>query len=439
MASISRQFRNRLTDLAAAGREFLEHTRLSAKREQSLEQLCDEMMRQKGEASSMALADQLLQQFASADVEQRTSFFTYLLVEQAADADEVTHAIDAYQVEPSLTRLSELRQVLDPPRREVLRTLNTAPNGTLALVQLRAELLDLVSANPALDVVDKDLSYLLQEWFNRGFLELRQIDWQTPAFILEQLIEYEAVHEIQGWDDLRRRLASDRRCFAFFHPAMPDEPLIFVQVALTETMATSIQDLLNQPTPETDETSFRNAIFYSISNCQRGLRGISFGNFLIKHVVEMLATEIPRIDEFVTLSPIPGFNEWLRSALADDGSNLLTDDHRTRLGSLDLQEALQFSESDQHLLRATCALYLVNAKTGQFPSDPVARFHLGNGARLEQINLAADTSDKGMRESCGMLVNYLYDSASVTSNHEAYSNDGEIAMSKTVANLLPSR
>ena len=439
MASISTQFRNRLTDLAAAGREFLELTRLSGKREQSLEQLCDEMMRQKGEASSIALADQLLQQFALADAKQRLSFFTYLLVEQAADATEVNDAIDAYRVEPSLTRLSELRQVLDPPRREVIRTLNTAPNGTLSLVQFRSELLDLVGVNPALDVVDKDLSYLLQEWFNRGFLELRQIDWQTPAFILEQLIEYEAVHEIQGWDDLRRRLASDRRCFAFFHPAMPNEPLIFVQVALAQTMATSIQDLLNQPTPETNESLFRNAIFYSISNCQSGLRGISFGNFLIKHVVEMLAAEIPSIDQFVTLSPIPGFNEWLRSCLSDRDSNVLTDDHLTRLGSLDLEEAHRFSEADKHLLRETCAVYLVNAKTGQFPCDPVARFHLGNGARLEQINLGADTSEKGLRESCGMLVNYLYDSASVTRNHEAYSDHGEIAMSKTVASLLPAR
>ena len=439
MASISTQFRNRLTDLAAAGRDFLELTRLSGKREQSLEQLCDEMMRQKGEASSIALADQLLQQFALADAKQRLSFFTYLLVEQAADATEVNDAIDAYRVEPSLTRLSELRQVLDPPRREVIRTLNTAPNGTLSLVQFRSELLDLVGVNPALDVVDKDLSYLLQEWFNRGFLELRQIDWKTPAFILEQLIEYEAVHEIQGWDDLRRRLASDRRCFAFFHPAMPNEPLIFVQVALAQTMATSIQDLLNQPTPETNESLFRNAIFYSISNCQSGLRGISFGNFLIKHVVEMLAAEIPSIDQFVTLSPIPGFNEWLRSCLSDRDSNVLTDDHLTRLGSLDLEEAHRFSEADKHLLRETCAVYLVNAKTGQFPCDPVARFHLGNGARLEQINLGADTSEKGLRESCGMLVNYLYDSASVTRNHEAYSDHGEIAMSKTVASLLPAR
>ncbi len=204
-------------------------------------------------------------------------------------------------------------------------------------------------------------------------------------------------------------------------------------------MATSIQDLLNQPIPEKNETLFRNAIFYSISNCQRGLRGISFGNFLIKQVVEMLAAEIPSINEFVTLSPIPGFNEWLRSSLSDRDSSLLTENHRTRLENLDLEETHLFSESDKILLREICALYLVKAKTGQFPCDPVARFHLGNGARLEQINLGADTSEKGLRESCGMLVNYLYDSASVTRNHEAYSDRGEIAMSKTVASLLPAR
>jgi malonyl-CoA decarboxylase len=315
----------------------------------------------------------------------------------------------------------------------------TAPGGTGALIAMRSEINARLRGEPELKLLDADLQHLFASWFNRGFLELRRIDWQTPAAVLEKLIAYEAVHEIKGWDDLRRRLAPDRRCFAFFHPALPGEPLIFVEVALVEGLATAVPPLLSQ---DTDEAAARaralradTAIFYSISNCQDGLRGVSFGNFLIKQVVEELHAEFPQLKRFSTLSPVPGFRRWLTQHLADGGdpgAPSLRD-----LGSDGWCHDPAQIELLRPVLMRLCALYLTRQPSPGSRIDLVARFHLGNGARLERINWLGNTAPRAIRESFGIMVNYLYDRDSIEDNHEAFVRDGTIVRSPDVDALMP--
>jgi len=292
--------------------------------------------------------------------------------------------------------------------------------------------------------VDADLVHLLQSWFNRGFLRIERISWKTPALILEKLIQYESVHAIRGWDDLRRRLADDRRCFAFFHPALPDEPLIFVEVALVRGLASSIQDVLSAKVPDRDfEFKPDAAIFYSINNCQPGLAGVSFGNFLIKQVTDSLAEELPTLKYYATLSPIPGFQQWLNEELAAPHSRVeFSESERSALSQLDdpswVKDDLKVQQL-KPLLMYLCAYYLLNAKRGEEPGDAVARFHLRNGARLERIDWLGDLSEKGLRESAGLLVNYLYDRQTVARNHEVYVNDNKIVHSSAIEQLVKKR
>jgi len=295
--------------------------------------------------------------------------------------------------------------------------------------------------HPELLPVDSDIVYLLRLWFNRGFLSMERIDWQSPAAILEKLIAYEAVHEIKGWDDLRRRLASDRRFFAFFHPALPDEPLVFVEVALMQGLTDSIELVLQQDQPSEDSRGLPDtAIFYSISNCQPGLAGVSFGDSLIKNVMDALSAEMPHIKTFSTLSPIPGFRRWLEDAVAQETGDLpLSKPGRQQLERLadpDWHNDEAAASELEPVLLSLCAHYFLNVKRGGEPVDPVARFHLRNGARLERINWRGDCSSKGLLQSAGMLVNYVYDSKSVTQNHEAYLNDGEVIAAPAVQQLL---
>lgn len=301
---------------------------------------------------------------------------------------------------------------------------------------MRETLIGLLKTNRDLEPLNADIQHLLTSWFNRGFLELRHIDWDTSAAILEKLIRYEAVHEIQGWDDLRRRLATDRKCFAFFHPAIPDDPLIFVEVALVHGLADSVQALLAPEIDEKAPETAKTAIFYSISNCQAGLKGISFGNFLIKQVVEELKREFPQLKQFATLSPIPGFMGWLRTrqkSKADDA-----DLAGQVLEGLSQDGWIDDPEKVEALRKPTvalCATYLATCKRGKSPLDPTARFHLGNGAQLERLNWLGDTSIKGLRQAGGMMVNYAYHLDDIEKNHEALMNDGKIATSKSVAQL----
>ncbi len=347
----------------------------------------------------------------------------------------------------------ELRAALEAPRVRLLTQFNALPDGVKFLVDLRAELLRFGKNDPALRGLEADLKRVLASWFDVGFLELRRITWRSPAALLEKLIVYEAVHEIRGWTDLKNRLDSDRRCYAFFHPRMPDEPLIFVEIALVSGMAANVDRLLDENSPVEDPNAADAAIFYSISNAQKGLAGISFGGFLIKRVVDDLAREFKNLKTFATLSPIPGFLAWLRPKLEAEGDALLTEAERKALaeavpaggqGSL-LAQALavpQWHQQDplcnamKGPLTRLCANYLVNAKRGNRALDPVAHFHLRNGARMERINWLGDTSAKGLRQSAGLMINYLYKLDSIETNHEAYSGEGKIACSSAVRALL---
>jgi len=364
------------------------------------------LLRLRGETAAQALAIQLVKRIVDLDEAGHATLFQFLLDELGPDTKQVDAAIASYQASPSQSTVADLAEAAESERLRLFRLMNTAPGGISCLLGLRAALLSVRREQPEFEPIERDLAHLLRSWFNRGFLELRQLDWRTPAHVLEKLIQYEAVHEIHGWSDLQRRLAPDRRSFGFFHPSLPDEPIIFVEVALTEGMASSIQTVLNTP-PVEIESAVDSAIFYSITNCQRGLSGISFGNFLIKHVTQRLQAELPQLSTFATLSPIPGFRKW-----ADEQD--------------------QVDPTDPASLEAACAEFLLGARRRSLPADPVARFHLRNGARLERINIDGDTSDKGMSESYGVLVNYRYSGQDLEANHEALVIDGVVVASADV-------
>jgi malonyl-CoA decarboxylase len=366
----------------------------------------------RAEVSGMKLAAAALARWRVADDAERAAFFRYLCDEMDLDPGAVRAATDAYEIERSTESLRALLAAAEPPRQELLRRLNQATGGTADLVAMRVALLAAAKAEPGLARVDLDFRHLFASWFNRGFLVLRRIDWDSPAALLERLIAYEAVHEIQSWDDLRRRVAPpDRRCFAFFHPALPDDPLIFVQVALTQGIPGAIAPILAEERTPLPPAQADTAVFYSISNCQAGLRGISFGNSLIKQVLEVLAAELPQLGTFVTLSPIPGLARWMEEEGID-------------------------APDDPAALRALAARYLLEAKApdGQ-PRDPVARFHLDNGAEVHALHAGADLSPRGRAQSHGAMVNYRYDPARVEDNHETYAKAHEIVAAREVRAL----
>lgn len=399
--------------------------------------LCDGLLSGRGEASGTAIARQILDGYRALDNDGRIGFFEALARNYGPDADRLTKALDAWRDAQDGADAADLHFASEPRRQELFRRLNRAHGATHQLVSMRADLLDLRTGRKDLATLDRDLVHLLSSWFNRGFLVLRRIDWSTPAIVLEKVIRYEAVHEIRGWNDLRRRIDPvDRRCYAFFHPALNDEPLIFVEVALTEAIPGAIAPLLDADRPPIAIDRTRTAVFYSISNCQRGLAGISFGNFLIKQVVEELRRELPKLENFVTLSPVPGFMDWLTSA-----TDLpVTDEERALLAVLDQPDWINDAATAQQMravIEPLAAYYFLKAKTPRgLPIDSVARFHLGNGARLERIDWQGDLSPKGLRESAGVMVNYLYRLDDIEKNHEAFANQGEIAASSAVKKLL---
>jgi malonyl-CoA decarboxylase len=404
-----------------------------------VKQLAAILLSERSEASGAQVARELHHVLRALDPDDRRSFQRYLATEFQPDKAALRAAAERYLADGTPEAAAALAQAADPPRQELLRRMNIAPGGTGALIVMRSEINARLRGEPELKLLDADLQHLFASWFNRGFLELRRIDWQTPAAVLEKLIAYEAVHEIKGWDDLRRRLAPDRRCFAFFHPALPGEPLIFVEVALVEGLATAVPPLLSQ---DTDEAAARaralradTAIFYSISNCQDGLRGVSFGNFLIKQVVEELQAEFPQLKRFSTLSPVPGFRRWLMQRLAEG-----SDPDTALLPELERDgwwHDLAQSEKLRPALMRLCALYLTRQPSPGSRVDPVARFHLGNGARLERINWLGNAARRAIQESFGIMVNYLYDHDSIEDNHEAFVRDGTIVRSPDVDALMP--
>lgn len=379
----------------------------------SISDLCLSLLSEVTEASGLQLSGIILDKYEKLDKEGRLEFFSFLNEDLDLNPELLKNLATKYQKTQSSEIFIKLSQASEPRRKELFRRLNHAPGATAELVKMRKHLLALLKENPSFARTDFDFIHLLRSWFNRGFLVLRQITWETPASILEKLVEYEAVHAIENLEDLRRRvLPKDRRCFAFFHPSMPDEPLIFVEVALTHGVANSIQDVLSETREEIDIQDADSAIFYSISNCQEGLLGISFGNSLIKQVVQDLSRELPNLKTFVTLSPIPGLSKWIE------------------------KNELQTISQDQTKLKQLAANYLLEAKQSNGdPIDPVAKFHLGNGAVIHQINIDADLSAKGLFQSYGVMVNYLYDPLKISHNGELFSKEGQIAASSAVKSL----
>ncbi len=427
--------------LTERGRNLLRRRASATVAAPDLATLGDLLLSRRGEASGVGLARALVAAFEVAAPSERLAFLALLGERFGPDEAAVTAAIEAVrQGEPNA--IETLHAASEPRRQELLRRLNLAPGGTAALVRMREELLTHLRDNPELRAVDADFSRLFTSWFNRGFLVLRHIDWTTPAHILEKVIRYEAVHAIRNWDDLRNRLQPvDRRCYGFFHPQLIDEPLIFVEVALTEAIPGNVAGLLDLDRQPIEAERATTAVFYSISNTQKGLAGISFGNFLIKQVVENLKAELPNVKTFVTLSPVPGFAAWLRREAEAENSDILDAERHAMLAVLDepgWHLDPERAEAVRAALMPVAAHYFLRAKDRKGrPVDPVARFHLGNGARLERLNFLGDVSANGLRQAHGLMVNYLYDLGEIERNHEALAETGLIAASDEVRKALP--
>ena len=417
----------------------LELTRQTARR----------LMGAQGESNAQSMAAKLITLYEKLTPAHRLEFFDFLARDFNPDPQRVMAAAQAYQAAPTAQHLIDLFQVVEPDRQELLRRINRAPRGTLAIIEMRKTLLAHLGARPALAAIDSDMHHLLSSWFNPGFLELHEITWNSPAQLLEKIIQHESVHAIDGWDDLRRRLQPDRRCYAFFHRQLPNEPLIFVEVALVPGIATDVAVLIDKKSPVGAPKSFKTAIFYSISNCQPGLKGVSLGNFLIKRVAQKLIEDIPSLKTFSTLSPIPGFTQWM-----DQGAQLTTFDATAaqlkrfdaavstlRLGNGKWSERLregwhptQCTPEQRQALMRLGAAYLLHY-THERRGDAVAKFHLSNGATLHQLNWAADLSKKGLQQSAGLMVNYLYELDKVEAQHEAFSQ-GQLIASRSVNTLV---
>jgi malonyl-CoA decarboxylase len=400
------------------------------------------------------MALDVISSYRKLNADHRSKFFMMLAEQFNIDAEQLTKAAQSFAADPNSRNYIRLQKISESPRQELLRRLNRAPGGTAAVVEMRRDLLTLLNKKPELMGLDYDMRHLLSSWFNPGFLKMHRVDWKSPAEILEKIIAHEAVHAIDGWDDLRRRLQPDRRCFAFFHPQLPDEPLIFVEVALLPEIPVAIMPLVDKKsTPVEQSNQFKVAAFYSISNCESGLRGVSMGNFLIKRVAEQLHAEFPGLKTFVTLSPIPGFMEWVTDGAhlgdlpssdkmkpairkaRDDALELL------KLNGTNWMDKLgkawhpdHCSEQEKAAMMALTAIYLTVVTLSR-DGNQVAKFHLGNGAKLHQINWAGDLSKNGLRQSAGLMVNYLYDLSSVEENHERFVN-GHIIYSRSVGKLI---
>ena len=443
-------FERIMNTVADRGRDLLGLREDAA--QDTLPELCARLIGGRGEATNIALAREILRRFDCLDDDQKTAFFVTLAEHFGPDPERIRVAAADFDNERPET-LVHLMEVVEPPRQELFRRLNMAPHGTASLVAMRADLLRRLRKQPLLNAVDADFRHLLASWFNRGFLRLQRIDWHSPATVLEKLMRYESVHPIMGWDDLHRRLDEDRRCYGFFHPALPEEPLIFVEVALTRQAADQISPLIDPKSEVIAPDAADTAMFYSINNALRGLRGISFGNFLLKQVLSELSAELPQLRHFVTLSPLPRFAERLDLILAGGIGDWPAD----RLDRLlqEFQPALQKQVgqvspvaalrelldegADRHMevlagpLARLALLYIGALKRSPgVCCDPVAAFHLANGAILERINVYADRSERGMAQSHGVMVNYRYDPEQVVTNHEAFVQDGRIVMSRAL-------
>lgn len=407
------------------------------------------ILTERGEANSASMADDMLSQYRLLNEEQKVSFYHALATKFNPDPQVILKSAQDYAQDPSGKNLIQLTRVAEAPRQELLRRVNRVEGGTKEIVAMRRHLIKILDKQPELKVLDNDLHHLFVSWFNPGFLKMHRVDWRSPAHILEKIIQHEAVHEIDGWEDLRRRLQPDRRCFAFFHPQLPDEPLIFVEVALVPEISSAIGPLVNKKSETVDSAHFKAAIFYSISNCEPGLKGVSLGNFLIKRVATYLKNEFPSLKTFVTLSPIPGFMDWVINGaplgdLSEEKGLMIKVSQALEVLQLKKQSWPEKLSSGWHPERATeeeknalvglCAIYLAKCSVKK-GGNPVAKFHLGNGAQLYRINWSGDLSKKGLRQSASLMVNYMYDVDKIEENHERFVN-GEVIYSRLVSKIL---
>jgi malonyl-CoA decarboxylase len=407
------------------------------------------ILTERGEANSASMANEILSQYRLLNEEQKVSFYHALATKFNPDPNIVLEVAQEYAKDPSSKNLVKLSKVTEPPRQELLRRINRIDGGTKEIVAMRRHLIKILDKQPELKALDFDLHHLFISWFNPGFLKMHRVDWRSPAHILEKIIQHEAVHEIDGWDDLRRRLQPDRRCFAFFHQQLPDEPLIFVEVALVPEISAAIGPLVNKKSETVDSAQFKTAVFYSISNCEPGLKGVSLGNFLIKRVATYLKEEFPSLKTFVTLSPIPGFMDWVIAG-AQLGEPAVSDAMQNKINQylevINLKKSSwpekisngwhpdKAEEDEKNALLGLCAIYLSQFSVRR-GGNPVAKFHLGNGAQLYRINWAGDLSKKGVRQSAGLMVNYLYDLDKIEDNHDRFVN-GNVIYSRLITKIL---
>ena len=399
---------------------------------------CDQLLSAAGEASGITLARQIVNGYNALSDREKLNFFSILRSNYEVDIDEILQFAKNYQEHQDSENYVRLISAVESRRQEIFRRINLAPDGIFTLVSMRRDLLHLKREEPRLALVENDLAHVLTSWFNKGFLTLRRIDWNTPATILEKVIHYESVHEIKGWEDLRRRLAADRMCFGFFHGAMPDEPIIFVEIALVDGLTESIHTLIGSSESELNPVNADTAIFYSINNCHEGLYGIPFGSFLIKQVILQINSEFPKIKTFATLSPVPKFRKWLTKTLEDPKGEFVLDVERKALKLLDEPNWYKDEKKNKQLhpiLIRLAAIYFLQAKAGKEPYDPVARFHLRNGAKLARINWCADLSPNGLSQSAGILVNFVYDLEEIVKNHEEYSSSQKVAVAPAIKKL----
>jgi len=434
-----------LQTISERSRELLSKARTrrpsGEERAENVTELCERLLSGQGEASGMAIAAEILDAYRTLKTGERIAFFEALAHSFGPEKTRLEAACKAYANDPSDLNANEVLEAAEPRRQNLIRRLNLAPGATRDLVQMREHLLGAMTRRSDLQPVDRDFVHLFGSWFNRGFLVLRRIDWSTPAIILEKIIRYEAVHEIDSWDDLRARIdPPDRRCYAFFHPALLDEPLIFVEVALSRDVPDAIAPILSHTRTILDPRETTTATFYSISNTQRGLGGVSFGSFLIKQVVEEISREFPKLSNFVTLSPAPEFRSWLTRERKAEGSSVFKPSDAHALSLLDQPNWFRNPDAVNEVKPLLCSaaahyFLLARSRKGR-PADPVARFHLGNGARLDRIDPMADLSEKGIAQSYGLMVNYRYDLDDIERNHEAYADAGEVAASPAVKKFL---
>jgi malonyl-CoA decarboxylase len=432
-----------LQTISERGRGLLKRERRGQDpvRSESLFELCEDLLSGRGEASGVALAREILSRYSELRTGPRVAFFEALAERFGADPVRMERAIAAWREQPTDETAAEVHAASEPRRQELFRRLNLAPGGTAALVRMREQLLDVLPRRDDLKPLDEDFVHLFSSWFNRGFLVLRRIDWSTAAIVLEKIIRYEAVHAIHDWEDLRRRIdPADRRCYAFFHPALVDEPLIFVEVALTREIPEAIAPILAPEREKVGLDRARTAVFYSISNCQRGLTGVSFGSFLIKQVVEEVCRDLPKLNTFVTLSPVPNFAAWLARERTNESGTALSAADKDALALLNTPDWWHDEDRIERLrepLMRAAAWYFLRAKTARgTPVDSVARFHLGNGARLERIDFLGDTSERALAQAHGLMVNYQYDLDDIEQNHELYAENRTVVASTAVQRLL---